>query len=130
MSELTTGELPPASPQAQLAARRLMAGTPGLAQVWFRSQVLDRYRANTGYKILRTNSAGRVRGNQWSLDFGIAGESDLLIHLSASDLAERLPEGEREHWAAHLAGLPVSANFLTMQLTRGACIDDGELRAW
>jgi hypothetical protein len=109
---------------------RVLAGAPAMAQVWFRAEVLDRYRELAGYRLIRTDTVGRVRGAQWLLDFGIAGEADGLIHVSAGDLAERLPESERAHWAAHAAGLPLSANFVLMQLTRGACIDDGDVRAW
>ena len=110
--------------------RRLLGGAAELAQVWFHSAVLDKYRGMAGYKVIRTNTVGRLRGPQWTLDFGIGGEGDSLIHLSAGDAAARLPAGEREHWAAHAAALPMSANYVTMQLTRGACVDDGDVREW
>lgn len=116
--------------QDVLVYRRVLAGTPSLAQVWFSASVLDKYRQSSGYKLVRTNTVGRLRGPQWTLDFGIAGESDSLIHLSAQDASERIPEGERDHWAAHVQLLPTSANFVMMQLTRGACIDDGDVRSW
>jgi len=45
-------------------------------------------------------------------------------------LGERIPEGERAHWISHAVTLPASVNFLAMQSTRGACIDDGDLRSW
>jgi hypothetical protein len=109
---------------------RVLAGAPAMVQVWFRAEVLDRYRGQAGYRLIRTDTVGRVRGAQWLLDFGIAGEADGLIHVSAGDLAERLPESERAHWAAHATGLPLSANYVLMQLTRGACIDDGDVRVW
>ena len=80
--------------------------------------------------MIRTNSLGRLRGPQWLVDLGIAGDGDSLIHLSAADAAERIPEPEREHWAAHGLGLPASGHYLMMQLTRGACIDDGDVRPW
>jgi hypothetical protein len=115
---------------AEVLQRRALAGAPALAQVWFRAEVLDRYRGQAGYRVIRTDTVGRVRGAQWLLDFGIAGEGDRLIHASAGDLAERLPESERAHWAAHATGLPLSANYVLMQMTRGACIDDGDVRAW
>jgi hypothetical protein len=116
--------------QAELLLRRVLGGAPQLVQVWFRATVLDRYRSLAGYRVIRTNTVGRVRGPQWLMDFGIAGEGDALIHLSAGDLAETLPEAERAHWALHLQSLPTSANYLMMQATRGACIDDGDVRAW
>ena len=112
-----------------LLCRRLLGGTPALAQVWFLARVLDKYRGVAGYKLVRTDTVGRLRGPQWTLDFGIAGEGDSLIHCSAADV-ERIPQTEHEHWAACATGLPLSANYTLMQLTRGACIDDGEVRAW
>jgi hypothetical protein len=116
--------------QAEILLRRVLGGAPQLAQVWFRAAVLDRYRSLAGYRVIRTDTVGRVRGAQWMVDFGIAGEGDGLIHLSAGELAGSLPEAERAHWAQHLETLPTSANYLLMQATRGACIDDGDVRAW
>jgi hypothetical protein len=116
--------------QPALLLKRLLAGAPQLAQVWFRASVLDRYRGATGYRVIRTSTVGRVRGSQWLLDFGIAGEADDLIHVSAGELSGRLPESEQAHWGAHAYGPPVSANYVLMQITRGACVDDGDVRAW
>jgi hypothetical protein len=113
-----------------LLYRRILNGASELAQLWFAASVLDKYRGSAPYKIQRTDTVGRIRGPQWTLDFGIAGSDDSLLHLSAGDAATRIPEGEREHWAAHAAPPPASANFLMMQLTRGACIDDGDVRSW
>lgn len=112
-----------------LLYKRLLSGSAGIAQVWFESAVLDKYRGNASYKVIRTNTVGRVRGAQWTLDFGIGGEGDTLIHVPVEAL-ERIPDGERDHWAAHGAALPVSPNYVMMQLTRGACIDDGDTRTW
>ncbi len=103
-------------------------GDSGRLQLWFESTVLDKYR-QAGFKILRTNSAGRLRSPSWSLDFGIA-EDGKLIHAALADLSQRLPEIERQHWADHAASLPVSRNFLLMRFGGGACIDDGEIRDW
>lgn len=113
---------------------QVLAGRVGLQQVWFKAGVLDKYLATDVYDVLRTDSAGRLRrGRAWALDFGIvegpAGEPDLL-HLSAQDLAGRLPVAESEHWLDHAVGLPTSSNFLMMQLHPEACIDDGEIRRW
>lgn len=111
---------------------RVLGGDIGFAQVWFHQAVLDKYRAaaSSGYRVIRTNSAGRVqiRGG-WTLDFGIS-DDDRLIHASAADLAQRLPAAERKHWTQHLVGLPVSPTFLTMRLGAGHCLDDGEVRTW
>lgn len=110
----------------ELIARRLFAGRTELAQVWFDAAVLDRYR-QAGARLIRTNTVGQLRGTQWMVDFGIAGEGETLIHLSVEAL-QRIPESERDHWTAHLHSPPASANFLLMQATRGACIDDGDVR--
>ena len=82
------------------------------------------------YRVMRTDTVGRVRCPQWLLDFGIAGAGDDLIHASVGELTGHLPPGEQAHWAAHAAAPPVSGNYLLMQLTRGACIDDGDVRRW
>ena len=120
------------SPTAQqvLLYRRILDGEAGLAQLWFDANVLDKYRESEGYKIVRTNTVGRVRSASWMLDFGIAGVDDSLIHVSQADAAARIPSGQREHWVAHAALPPASDNYLLMQITRGACVDDGDLRAW
>lgn len=115
-------------------SRVLARGAERLAQVWFRSRVLDKYRGSSAYSIIRTNTAGRLsRARQWSLDFGIADAADAqatLIHASLGDLTQKLPEEERDHWAQHVVTPPVSANFLKMQMSPGSCFDDGEVRAW
>jgi hypothetical protein len=110
--------------------QKVLGGDLGAAQVWFHQRVLDRYRAQTGFRVLRTNTVGRLRAPVgWSLDFGIAAD-DQLIHASAADLAQRLPADERRHWVGHLVTPPVSRNFLIMRLGAGACLDDGEVRDW
>ena len=112
---------------ASLLTRRVLGGAGQLAQLWFDAAVLDKYRA-AGGRVLRTSSMGRVKLPAWSLDFGIA--SDALIHLSVGEAQTRLPEGEREHWAAHAVTPVVSANYVTVQVTHGTCVDDGDLRDW
>jgi len=109
---------------------KVFGGDLGATQVWFDQRVLDRYRAQTGFRVIRTNTAGRLRAPAgWSLDFGIA-DDDRLIHAAAADLAQRLPPPERQHWVGHLVTPPVSGNFLIMRLGAGACLDDGEVRDW
>ncbi len=119
----------PVDPQRMALYLRVLGGDLGAAQVWFDQSVLDRYRSQAGWKVIRTNTVGRVRAPAgWSLDFGIA-DGDRLIH-AAADLAQRLPADERRHWAQHLETPPVSTSFLTMRLGAGACIDDGDVRDW
>ena len=87
-------------------------------------------------RALAAGDAGRVHlyfrvavPGRWSLDMGITPD-ERQVHLPATDLIERLPEGEREHWIEHLVETPSSANFLQMRMTAAACIDDGETRRW
>lgn len=129
---------PPSRPSDELAPdpyrallyRRVLGGDPACAQLWFDPRVLERYRQQSGARVIRTNTAGRVSGpGGWSLDFGIA-DQDRVIHASAGDLGQRLPPSERQHWLDHALSLPLSRNFITMRLGSGGCIDDGELRDW
>jgi hypothetical protein len=120
----------PAEPQVAMLYARVLGGNVGATQIWFDQRVLDRYRAQAGTRVLRTDTAGRVRAAAgWALDFGIAPD-ERLIHASAADLAQRLPPPERQHWTSHLVTLPLSRVFLIMRLGAGSCMDDGEVRAW
>lgn len=113
----------------QLIYRRVLSNQdPSLVQVCFAPAVLDRYREQPGYSLIRTNSAGRIkREGGWSMDLGIAESS---VHASLRDLMNNLPESEREHWAGHVIALPMSQAFLQMQLQPSSCFDDGEVRPW
>jgi hypothetical protein len=109
--------------------RSLGSGDPQNLQIHFDVAVLERYRENSGYSLVRTNTVGRVRlEGGWSLDFGIAPEED-SIHASVGSL-QPLPEAERSHWASFAISLPVSRIFLQMSLSRGSCFEDGEVRGW
>jgi len=113
-----------------LYRRALTNGDPALVQLTFDPAVLDRYRGDASYRVLRTNTAGRIaKTGGWSLDFGI-GEGDAFIHASWQALIDRLPESERDHWAGYASGPHLSHNFVRMQLSPGSCFDDGELRTW
>jgi hypothetical protein len=115
---------------AQLATLlvRVFGGDLGAAQLWFDQSVLDRYRTLAGWRVMRTNTVGRIKSaDGWSLDFGIA-PGDQIIHASAADVAQRLPASERQHWAQHAVAPAVSRTFVTMRLAPGSCIDDGDLR--
>ena len=117
-------------PQRAMLYLKVFGGDLGATQVWFDQRVLDRYRADAGFRVIRTNTVGQLRASaRWLLDFGIA-DDDRLIHASAADLAQRLPAPERQHWVDHLVTPPLSRNFLTMRLGAGACLDDGEVRDW
>ncbi|MDX1600122.1 MAG: hypothetical protein R3191_01270, partial [Anaerolineales bacterium] len=113
---------------------RILSGRSGLQQIWFDASVLTKYMENDDYQVLRTDSAGRLgKRRSWSVDFGIVdGTDDLptLLHLPAESLGARLPAAEREHWQDHAVALPMSLNYLRMQLHPEACIDDGEIRSW
>jgi len=125
-----TGSAPVNPPQVGMLYRRVLGGDAGLAQVWFTANVLDKYRGASGFRVLRTNSAGRLKSPAgWTIDFGIA-DDDRLIHVSAADLAQRLPPADKQHWLAHVATLPVSGTFLVMRLGAGHCMDDGDVRDW
>lgn len=114
----------------RLLYRRVMDTVDaGLVPIWFSPQVLDKYRGQPGHRIIRTNTAARLRTPGWQLDFGIAAD-DALLHASFRDVVGRLPEGERGHWADHAVGLPLSRFFTMAQLSPGTCVDDGDVREW
>jgi hypothetical protein len=99
-----------------------------LTQVCFDPAVLERYRGQPGYSLIRTNSAGRIRREGgWSLDLGIGEQT---VHANLRDVMGNIPEAERDHWAEHAVAPPLSAKFLQMQLTPNSCFDDGEVRPW
>jgi hypothetical protein len=113
----------------RLLYRRAFASQdPATAQVSFDAAVLDKYRGDAGYLLIRSNSVGRVkREGGWSIDVGI-GEG--TVHAALGDLMHNLPEPEREHWAQHAVALPMSQMYLQMRLAPGSCFDDGEVRSW
>ena len=118
-------------PYLQVVYKKLFESSDtSLVQVWFDRAVLDKYRGLPDVSTIRTDTVGRVGRNRiWSLDFGIAGE-DTLIHASLSDLTQRLPDGEKEHWASYVVTPPFSLNFMQTRLAPASCIDDGDLRSW
>ena len=111
--------------------RALTAGDPSLVQLSFDMALLDRYRQQRNFQIIRTNTAGRIRKEGgWSVDVGIAPD-ERTIHASWQMLAYAVPEDERGHWAQHaVQPSGYSDNFLRMQFSPGSCFDDGELRTW
>jgi len=119
-----------ADAQAAALTLRVLGGDAGALHVWFDQHVLDRYRSQSGWRVMRTNTVGRIRSPEgWSLDFGISPD-DQLVHATASELGQRLPAPERQHWAQHVVTPDASRNFLMMRLAPGSCIDDGDLRDW
>ncbi len=101
---------------------------PELAQVQFEVSVLDAYLEKSDVRITRTRTVGRVKAPTWSVDFGIAPD-EKTIHVTLSQLMQKLPERERETWLKHVSGDRFSDNYLKMQGSH-ACIDDGNLRGW
>ena len=122
---------PEATAVRRLALSRALAGgAPDLYPVRFRAEVIDRYRAMPGVRLVRTRSVGRVAlPRRWALDVGIDDEAG-EVSVTLRGLAAQLPAEEREHWLRHLADEPGSAAYLRMQLAAGACIDDGESGDW
>lgn len=114
----------------RIVLRRALAGDDlGNVPIHFEAAVLDRYRAASGFSMVRTNTVGRVKKEGgWALDLGIAPD-ETLVHAFAGDLLH-LPVEEREHWASFAVALPSSRMFLQMRLAPGACHDDGEPRRW
>lgn len=119
------------NPYLTVLYRRVFSSRdPGLVQLSFDAGVLDRYRGARGFSLIRTDTAGRLRKEgDWAIDLGI-GDDEGTVHASLRDVLDVLPEDEREHWARHVAALPMSERFLQMRLAGGACIDDGEVREW
>jgi hypothetical protein len=117
----------PAAGAAVLLTTRLLGGASHLAQLWFDAAVLDKYREGQA-RVIRTETMGRLKLAAWSLDFGIADET--LIHVSVGEAQARIPAAERAHWAAHAVTPAVSVNYISVQVTHGTCVDDGDLRDW
>lgn len=114
----------------QLFSEIAKKGNPEKLQLFFEASVLDRYREKDDVKIIRTDTSGRVsKRGSWSMDFGISGEDDEIIHIAGEAFIHRLPETERDHWIDHMITLPVSHNFLK-GLVRPGCLDDGPIREW
>ena len=113
-----------------LYQRVLATQDPASAQVSFDAAVLNKYRGQSGFSLIRSATVGRVkREGGWSLDVGI-GDEGRTVHAALGDLIHKLPEPEREHWAQHAVALPMSRMYLQMRLSPGSCFDDGEVRAW
>jgi hypothetical protein len=114
-----------------ITRRALTAADPALLQCGFEAVVLDRYREQPSYQVMRTQTVGRLRKQGgWSIDFGIA-PGEQQIHASWQALSLALPDDERSHWGAHAAAaFEPSEMFLRMQLSPGSCFDDGDLRDW
>lgn len=107
--------------------RKILSATE-LAQIGFNVSVLDAYLEKSDVRISRTRTVGRVKAPTWSVDFGIAPD-EKTIHVTLSQLMQKLPERERETWLAHVSADRYSENYLKMQGSH-ACIDDGNLRGW
>ncbi|MEA2638868.1 MAG: hypothetical protein QOF51_262 [Chloroflexota bacterium] len=112
-----------------LVGRAIESGKFELLQIWFESNVLDRYREDPDSRIMRTDSAGRLRGpGNWMVNFGISSD-DAFIHMSAVS-TQAIPEGHRQHWLDHLVAPQMGATFVRIVLNPNACIGDGPTRDW
>lgn len=99
-------------------------------QLFFLSESLNKYRERQDFRIIRTDTSGRLsKKGGWSVDFGISGSDDLIIHTSAESFIHRIPKGEQEHWLCFLISLPMSNNYIK-GLVRPGCLDDGPIRTW
>ncbi len=108
----------------------IVNGKPERVQLFFDVKVLEPYQQLESYKIIRTDTSGRInKRGSWSLDFGISGEDDSMIHVPLDGFINRVPETERPHWLKHVISLPVSSNFIK-GLIRSGCLDDGPIRDW
>ncbi|KRW92027.1 hypothetical protein SD51_05960 [Alicyclobacillus tengchongensis] len=103
---------------------------PDIAQLFFNASVLDTYRERDGFRIIRTDTSGRLsKPGGWSVDFGISGEGDRYIHIPAHAWVHRIPVEEQAHWLEYALTLPLSDNFVR-GVVRPGCIDDGPIRNW
>ena len=110
-------------------ARAVSSGDGSALPIHFSASVLSCY-VDSGAKILRTNTVGRLlQPGKAVIDFGIV-EDDAVIHLRFGDISSLIPESERSHWLDHLVAPSASRPYLQMTLQPGACHDDGELREW
>ena len=111
-------------------ARAVASNDAAALPLHLSARVLDRYTARAENKLLRTDTVGRlIQPGCPVIDFGIIA-GDEAIHLRFADLVQLVPEAERDHWLDHLLAPELSRTLLQMQLSPGACHDDGELRDW
>ena len=111
-------------------ARAVAQGDGAPLPLRLSARVLDRYLERAENRILRTDTIGRLlQPGKPVIDFGIVAD-DREIHIRFADLVQLVPESERDHWLDHLIAPDLSPTLLKMQLTPGACHDDGEVREW
>lgn len=111
-------------------ARAVSQGDGAALPLRLSVRVLNRYLERAENRVLRTDTIGRLlQPGKPVIDFGIVGD-EREIHIRFGDLLQLIPEDEREHWLDHLVAPELSQTLLKMQLTPGACHDDGEVREW
>lgn len=111
-------------------ARAVSQGDGAALPLRLSARVLERYLERAENRVLRTDTIGRLlQPGKPVIDFGIVGD-EREIHIRFGDFLQLIPEDEREHWLDHLVAPELSATLLKMQLTPGACHDDGEVREW
>jgi len=113
----------------QLFTKALKDGQLEKLPVFLEASVLDAYREKDDYKIIRTDTSGRIsKPGGWSVDFGISND-DTIIQTTAEGFVHRIPDREKYHWLNHLISLPLSHNF-AKGMVRPGCLDDGDMRSW
>lgn len=115
---------------AILFNRVLSGQNPLLAQIFLDAAVLEKYKNRPEVSLVRTNTIGRIKGEErWALDFGIC-PGEKTIHVSLEDFINILPAGEKQHWIRYMVTPPMSQNYVKTRLQPGSCIDDGDLCEW
>lgn len=113
----------------QLFSKALKDGQLEKLPIYLDASVLDSYKEKDDYKIIRTDTSGRIsKTGGWSLDFGIS-HDDAILQVTAESFVHRIPDKEKEQWLAHLVSLPTSQNFIK-GVIRPGCLDDGAIRSW
>ena len=84
-----SGTFDKVDPQRVALYLRVLGGDLGAAQLWFDPRVVERYRARPGWRVMRTDTVGRVRSPEgWSLD-SAGGTSTLATGSAAGATGER-----------------------------------------
>lgn len=117
-------------PVQQLYQESAEEKKPSRIQVFFDARVLDTYAKSDSYRVIRSDTMGRVsKTGGWTVDFGVCPTAAPLIHATAESVFQHIPDSERSHWLDYMVTIPVSQNYIR-GLIRASCLDDGEIREW